>query len=105
MLLLARTTAPDKVKRRSDGLSVFLVDLREAKGRGVEIKKIDAMINHNPCQVYFDNLAVPPDALVGEEGKGFKYILDSMNAERILISAECLGDAKFFIRRATEYAK
>jgi acyl-CoA dehydrogenase len=105
MLLLARTTPVDQVKRRTDGLSVFLVDLREAKGRGVEMKKIDAMINHNTCEVFFDNLEVPPDALVGEEGQGFKYILSSMNAERLLISAECLGDAKFFINRATEYAK
>ena len=105
MLLLARTTPVDQVKRRTDGLSVFLVDLREAKGRGVEMKKIDAMINHNTCEVFFDNLEVPPDALIGEEGQGFKYILSSMNAERLLISAECLGDARFFIRKATEYAK
>jgi len=105
MLLLARTTPPDKVRKRSDGLSVFLVDLREAKGKGVEISKIDAMINHNTCEVFFDNLEVTPDALIGEEGKGFKYIVDSMNAERILISAECLGDAKYFIRRASDYAK
>jgi alkylation response protein AidB-like acyl-CoA dehydrogenase len=105
MLLLARTTPLDKVKRRTEGLSVFLVDLREAKGRGVEMKKIDAMINHNTCEVFFDNLEVPPDALIGEEGQGFKYILSSMNAERLLISAECLGDARYFIRRATDYAK
>src|ERR1700752_1216331 len=105
MLLLARTTAPDKVKRRSDGLSVFLVDLREAKGRGVEIRKIDAMINHNTCEVFFDNLEVPAENLIGEEGKGFKYIVDSMNAERILIASEALGDARFFIRNASEYAK
>jgi acyl-CoA dehydrogenase len=105
MLLLARTTPPDQVKRRSDGLSVFLVDLREAKDIGVTINKIDAMINHNTCEVFFDNLEVPPDNLIGEEGRGFKYIVDSMNAERILIASESLGDAKFFIRRATEYAK
>jgi alkylation response protein AidB-like acyl-CoA dehydrogenase len=105
MLLLARTTPADQVRKRSDGLSVFLVDLREAKGRGVEIRKIDAMINHNTCEVFFDNLEVPPDALVGEEGNGFRYILSSMNAERLLIAAESLGDAKFFIRRASEYAK
>ena len=109
MLLLARTTPPDKVKKRSDGLSVFLVDLREAKGqnggKGVEIRKIDAMINHNTCEVFFDNLEVPADNLIGEEGKGFKYIVDSMNAERILIASESLGDAKFFIRRAADYAK
>ena len=105
MLLLARTTPVDQVKRRTDGLSVFLVDIREAKGHGLEMKKIDAMINHNTCEVFFDNLEIPPDALVGEEGKGFRYILSSMNAERLLISAECLGDARYFINRATEYAK
>jgi acyl-CoA dehydrogenase len=105
MLLLARTTPPDKVKKRSEGLSVFLVDLAEARGRGIEIKKIDAMINHNTCEVFFDNLEVPAENLIGEEGQGFKYIVDSMNAERILIAAESLGDAKFFIRRAAEYAK
>ena len=93
MLLLARTTPADKVKKRSDGLSVFLVDLREAKGKGVEIRKIDAMINHNTCEVFFDNLEVPAENLIGEEGKGFKYIVDSMNAERILIASEALGDA------------
>ena len=105
MLLLARTTPADQVKKRSDGLSVFIVDLREAKGRGIEMKKIDAMINHNTCEVFIDNLEVPAENLVGEEGKGFKYIVDSMNAERILIAAECLGDARYFTRRATDYAK
>jgi acyl-CoA dehydrogenase len=105
MLLLARTTPADKVKRRSDGLSVFLVDLREAKGRGIEIRKIDAMINHNTCEVFIDNLEVPAENLIGEEGKGFKYIVDSMNAERILIASESLGDAKYFIKRASDYAK
>jgi acyl-CoA dehydrogenase len=104
MLLLARTTPVDQVKRRTDGLSVFLVDLREAQGKGVEMKKIDAMINHNTCEVFFDNLEVPPDALIGEEGKGFRYILSSMNAERLLIAAECLGDGRFFINKATDYA-
>src|SRR6476620_2374001 len=93
MLLLARTTPPDKVKKRSEGLSVFLVDLREAKGKGIEIKKIDAMINHNTCEVFFDNLEVPAENLIGVEGQGFKYIVDSMNAERTLIAAECIGDA------------
>jgi acyl-CoA dehydrogenase len=105
MLLLARTTPPDKVRKRSEGLSVFLVDLNEAKGKGIEIKKIDAMINHNTCEVFFDNLEVPADNLIGEEGQGFRYIVDSMNAERILIASESLGDAKFFIRRAADYAK
>ncbi|MET0191776.1 MAG: acyl-CoA dehydrogenase family protein [Hyphomicrobiaceae bacterium] len=105
MLLLARTTPPDKVRKRSDGLSVFLVDLREARDKELEIRKIDAMINHNTCEVFFDNLEVPAENLIGEEGKGFKYIVDSMNAERILIASEALGDARFFIRRASEYAK
>ena len=105
MLLLARTTPAEKVKKRSEGLSVFLVDLREAKGKGVEIRKIDAMINHNTCEVFIDNLEVPAENLIGEEGQGFKYIVDSMNAERILIASESLGDAKYFIRRACDYAK
>jgi acyl-CoA dehydrogenase len=104
MLLLARTTSADKVKKRSDGLSVFLVDLREAKGRGIELKKIDCMLNHNTCEVFIDNLEVPAENLIGEEGKGFKYIVDSMNAERILIASECLGDARFFIKKASDYA-
>jgi alkylation response protein AidB-like acyl-CoA dehydrogenase len=105
MLLLARTTPPDKVRKRSEGLSVFLVDLREAKGKGVEIRKIDAMLNHNTCEVFFDNLEVPADNLIGVEGQGFRYIVDSMNAERILIASESLGDTRYFIRRASEYAK
>jgi acyl-CoA dehydrogenase len=105
MLLLARTTPADKVKKRSDGLSVFLVDLREAKGRGIELKKIDCMLNHSTCEVFIDNLEVPVENLIGEEGKGFKYIVDSMNAERILIASECLGDARFFIKKASDYAK
>jgi len=104
MLLLARTTSADEVARRSDGLSVFLVDLREAVGNGLEIRKLDSMINHNTTEVFIDNLKLPPDALIGEAGKGFRYIIDGMNAERILISFECLGDAKYFLRRATDYA-
>ena len=105
MLLLARTTPASEVKKRSDGISVFLIDLREARKKGVEIRKLDAMINHNTTEVFIDNLEVPPSALIGEEGKGFKYILDGMNAERILISFESLGDAKFFTRRAVDYAR
>ena len=104
MLLLARTTPANEVKRRSDGISVFLVDLREAVGNGIEIRKLDAAINHNTNEIFIDNLRIPPENLIGEEGKGFKYILDGMNAERILIAHESLGDAKYFIRRATEYA-
>jgi alkylation response protein AidB-like acyl-CoA dehydrogenase len=105
MLLLARTTPADQVRKRSEGLSVFIVDLREAEGRGLDIRKIDAMLNHNTCEVFFDNLEVPAENLIGEEGQGFRYIVDSMNAERILISSESLGDARYFIRRATDYAK
>jgi alkylation response protein AidB-like acyl-CoA dehydrogenase len=105
MLLLARTTPADKVRKRSEGLSVFIVDLREAKGHGLDIRKIDAMLNHNTCEVFFDNLEVPAENLIGQEGHGFRYIVDSMNAERILIASESLGDARYFIRRACEYAK
>lgn len=104
MLLLARTTPAEEVKRRSDGVSVFLVDLREAVGNGVEIRKLDAAINHNSCEVFIDNLKLAPDTLIGEEGRGFKYILDGMNAERILIASESIGDAKFFIKKAVDYA-
>ncbi|MDE2063746.1 MAG: acyl-CoA/acyl-ACP dehydrogenase, partial [Bradyrhizobium sp.] len=105
MLLLARTTSVDKVAKRGDGLSVFLVDLKASRGHGVTIKKLPAMINHNTTEVFFDDLAVPAENLIGEEGKGFRYILDGMNAERILIAAECIGDAKWFIAKATAYAK
>jgi acyl-CoA dehydrogenase len=105
MLLLARTTPPDRVRRRTDGLSVFLVDLREAKGRGIEIRPIETMINHHTTQVFFDGLELPADALIGEEGRGFSYILDGMNAERILIASECLGDARWFVARACAYAR
>ncbi len=104
MLLLARTTPADEVKRRSDGISVFLVDLREAVGNGVEIRKLDAAINHNTCEVFIDNLKLAPETLIGEEGRGFKYILDGMNAERILIASESIGDAKFFIKKSVDYA-
>jgi alkylation response protein AidB-like acyl-CoA dehydrogenase len=105
MLLLARTTPADEVRKRSEGLSVFIVDLRESTGRGLDIRKIDAMLNHNTCEVFFDNLEIPAESLIGEEGRGFRYIVDSMNAERILIASESLGDARYFIRRATDYAK
>jgi acyl-CoA dehydrogenase len=104
MLLLARTESADTVKKRSDGLSTFLVDMREARGKGMDIKPLDAMINHNTTEIFFDNLRIPGSALIGEEGKGFRYILDGMNAERILIAGEAVGDAKFFTRRAVEYA-
>ena len=104
MLLLARTTPREKVERRTEGLSVFIIDMREALGNGLEIRPIRTMINHATTEIFFDNLHIPPDSLVGEEGKGFRYIIDGMNAERILIAAECIGDARWFIRRATEYA-
>ena len=103
MLLLARTTPPDQCRRRSDGLSVFLVDIREARGKGLEIRKLPAMINHNTTELFFDGLRIPAASLVGEEGRGFRYILDGMNAERILIAAEALGDARYFIRKASAY--
>jgi acyl-CoA dehydrogenase len=105
MLLLARTTPKDEVKRRTEGLSVFLIDLREARGHGVEIHPIRTMINHATTQVFFDNLEIPADSLIGQEGQGFRYILDGMNAERILISNEALGDARWFIQKAVGYAK
>ena len=105
MLLLARTTSRDEVTRKTDGLSVFLVDMREAKGRGLTIRPLRTMMNHATTEVYFDGLEVPAANRIGEEGKGFRYILDGMNAERILIAAECVGDARWFIGKATEYAK
>jgi alkylation response protein AidB-like acyl-CoA dehydrogenase len=105
MLLLARTTPIEKVEKRGEGLSVFLVDLKAAPGQGVTIRKLPAMINHNTTEVFFDELKVPAENLIGEEGKGFRYILDGMNAERILIAAEAIGDARWFVRTATEYAK
>lgn len=104
MLLLARTTPLDEVAKPTDGLSVFLVDMRQVVGKGMEIKAIDAMINHNTTEVFFDNMEIPADALIGEEGKGFRYIMSGMNAERVIIAGESVGDAKFFIKRATDYA-
>jgi alkylation response protein AidB-like acyl-CoA dehydrogenase len=104
MLLLARTTPKDKVAKRTDGLSVFIVDMKQALQSGMTIRPIRAMINHSSTEVFFDNVAVPAENLIGEEGKGFRYILSGMNAERILIAAECIGDAKWFIAKATAYA-
>ncbi len=105
MLLLARTAPREKVEKRTDGLSVFLVDLREAKGRGLTVRPIRTMMNHATTEVFFDTMKVPAANLIGEEGKGFRYILSGMNAERILIAAECIGDAKWFIRKAADYAR
>ncbi len=104
MLLLARTTPADKVEKRIDGISVFLVDLRDAVGNGCEIKPLDAMINHNTTEVFFDNCRIPANALIGDEGRGFRYILDGMNAERILISGESIGDARYFTKKAVDYS-
>ncbi len=104
MLLLARTTPREAAARRTEGLSVFIVDLRGARGRGLEIHPIRTMVNHATCEVFMDGLRVPAANLVGEEGQGFRYILDGMNAERILIGAECVGDGRWFVARATDYA-
>lgn len=104
MLLLARTTPPDQVKKRTDGLSVFLVDLREAKGNGIDIRPIKALINHNTTEVFIENLKVPAANLIGEEGQGFRYILDGMNAERILVASECIGDGRWLLKKGVAYA-
>ena len=105
MVLLARTTPKEKVTKKSQGLSVFLLDMNEAKKNGMTIQPIRTMLNHSTTQIFFDNVPIPDSALVGEEGKGFKYILSGMNAERILIAAECIGDARWFIDKATQYSK
>jgi acyl-CoA dehydrogenase len=105
MLLLARTTPKEQTKKRTEGLSVFLVDMRQALGHGLTIRPIRTMMNHNSTEVFFDNMEVPAENLIGEEGQGFRYILGGMNAERILIAAECIGDARWFIEKATDYAK
>jgi acyl-CoA dehydrogenase len=105
MLLIARTTPLEQVQKRSDGLSVFIVDLRTAVGAGMTIKPIRTMMNHATTEIFFDDLEVPAENLVGEEGKGFRYLLDGLNAERILIAAECIGDARWFIERSRRYAR
>ena len=105
MLLLARTTPKDQVAKRTEGLSVFILDMREALGNGLTIRPIRTMMNHSTTEVFFDNVKVPAENLIGEEGKGFRYILSGMNAERILIAAECVGDAKWLIEKAATYAK
>ena len=103
MLLLARTTPLDEVRRKSDGLSVFLLDIRDARGKGLEIRPLKAMVNHNTTEVFFDGLRIPADSLIGEEGKGLKYILDGMNAERLLVGGEAIGDARWFTKTAVAY--
>ncbi|MDT7953252.1 MAG: acyl-CoA dehydrogenase family protein [Acetobacteraceae bacterium] len=105
MLLLARTTPRDQVKKRTDGLSVFLVDMRAVRGNGLTIRPIRTMMNHNSCEVFFDSMRIPADSLIGEEGRGFRYILDGMNAERLLIASECIGDAKWFTNKSVAYAR
>ena len=105
LLLVVRTTPVEQVKKRTDGLSILLVDLRQAVGHGLTIRPIRTMMNHATTELFFDDLEVPADALIGEEGKGFRYLLDGLNAERILIAAECIGDGRWFVERATRYAK
>ena len=104
MLLLARTTPADQVKKRTHGISTFLIDLREAQNNGCTITPIDAMINHNTTEVFFDNVPIPGDALIGEEGKGFRYILDGMNAERCLTASESIGSGRYFVEKSVNYS-
>jgi len=104
MLLLARTTPIAQVKKKSEGLSVFLVDLRQAVGKGLTLRSIPNMVNHETNELFFDQLEIPVENLIGEEGRGFKYILDGLNAERVLIAAECIGDGYWFVERAAKYA-
>jgi acyl-CoA dehydrogenase len=105
MILLARTTPLAQVKRKSEGMSIFIVDLHEAIGRGLTVRPIPNMVNHETNELFFENLEIPAENLIGEEGKGFKYILDGLNAERTLIAAECIGDARWFIARSAAYAR
>jgi acyl-CoA dehydrogenase len=105
MVLLARTTPRDQAASRTDGLSVFMIDLRGLVGNGITIRPIRTMMNHATTEVFFEDVRIPADALVGEEGKGFRYILSGMNSERILIAAECIGDAKWFIEKGSAYAR
>ena len=104
MILLCRTTPREQVEKKTDGLSVLLVDMREARGKTLTIRPIRTMMNHATTEIFFDDMRVPVDNLIGEEGRGFRYILSGMNAERILIASECIGDAKWFIEKATAYA-
>jgi acyl-CoA dehydrogenase len=104
MVLLARTTPKDEVQKKTQGLSAFIVDVREAVGNGLTIQPIESMINHHSCELFFDDLRIPAENLLGEEGAGFKVILDGMNAERLLIAAECVGDGRYFVDKASAYA-
>jgi acyl-CoA dehydrogenase len=105
MILLARTTPLADVTRKADGMSIFIVDLRDAIGKGLDVRPIQNMVNHETNELFFDNLEIPAENLIGEEGKGFRYILDGLNAERVLIAAECIGDGYWFIDKVTAYAK
>ena len=105
MLLIARSTPVEQVKKRTEGLSVLLVDMRQAVGQGLTIRPIRTMMNHSTTEVFFNDLKVPVENLIGEEGKGFRYLIDGLNAERILIAAECIGDGRWFVERATKYAR
>ncbi len=105
MVLLARTTPQDQVAKKTDGLSAFIVDVAAARDNGLEIRPIDSMINHHSCELFFDDLRIPAENLLGEEGKGFRVILDGMNAERVLIGAECVGDGRYFIDKASAYGR
>jgi acyl-CoA dehydrogenase len=105
MILLARTTPLSEVKKKSEGMSIFMVDLREAEKSGMTVRPIANMVNHETNELFFENLEIPAENLIGEEGKGFKYILDGLNAERTLIAAECIGDGYWFIDRVTQYVK
>lgn len=104
MILLARTTPLDQVRRKSEGMSIFIVDLHQAIGNGLAVQPIANMVNHETNELFFDNLEIPAENLIGEEGKGFRYILDGLNAERTLIAAECIGDGRWFIEKARQYA-
>jgi acyl-CoA dehydrogenase len=104
MVLLARTTPKDQTKKKTEGLSAFIVDVGASVGKGLTIKPIDSMINHHSCELFFDDLRIPAANLLGKEGEGFKVILDGMNAERILIAAECVGDGRYFVDKASKYA-
>ena len=104
MLLLARTTPVDQVRKKTDGLSVFLIDIRPLKGKGLEVRPLKMMMNHSTNALFFDNMEIPADSLIGQEGKGFSYILDGMNAERILVASDSLGDARWFIEKAVAYS-
>jgi acyl-CoA dehydrogenase len=104
MILLARTTPLSESRKRSEGLSIFLVDLREAMGKGLEVRPIANMVNHETNELFFENLEIPAENLIGEEGQGFRYILDGLNAERAIIAAECIGDGYWFIEKVVKYA-